>query len=105
MLGGIRITQKVRTSECRVHPTTQTHGLNREKEVLDEEVRFDVNTERVHESQRNGVRLVNKAAADPFGHARLPIKIPVIDEGWPIPVKLREKVHHAVDILLGHVND
>src|ERR1700722_12714242 len=64
-----------------------------------------MDAEGAHVAQRDRQTLVQKAAPLTLLQTGGAIEVPVVDKGRPLSVGLREKKHHAVDVLLGEVDD
>src|SRR5437588_2708718 len=103
--GIVTVAKQERSGKSTVNPAAQTHRLNGQQDVLDEEVCLYMNAEGAHEAQRNGEIFIQKSALHPLFHTGKSVKVPIIYERWPVSIFLRQQIHHAVNILLCHIDN
>src|SRR5689334_2023630 len=88
-----------------MYPAAETKRLNRQQQVLHEQVGFDVNAESVHVAQRDGQVFIEESVFDPALYTSRAIKIPVVDKCGTKAGGLRKQEHQAVDVLLREIDD
>ena len=94
-----RVAKENRRADRAVDPGAEAHGIGGQKQVLQQKIGLDLRAQRADDAERYLDVLVEKAFVDPFLHAGHPVEIAVVDDRRPRAVRLRQQIHHAVDVL------
>jgi hypothetical protein len=80
---------------------TQAH----QHQVLQQKLGLDLGAHGAEHAERHRNVFVQKAAADPFAHARIQIEIAVVAKRRPMAVRLGQQIHQCVDVLPRYVHN
>src|ERR1043165_1490017 len=82
----LRGSEENRAGEAGMNPAAESHGLDRQQQILNQQIGLDMAAEGVQPSEGHGRKLVQRlqiAVLQPLPHSRRLVEVPVIDPCRP----------------------